>query len=300
VADASLLGPALGQVRAEVDDFLSSLLAVPPDPRARLYEAMRYAAIGGGKRLRPLLVVASSALFHTARDRAVRVGAAVECIHVYSLIHDDLPCMDDDVMRRGRPTVHVAFDVKSATVAGVAMVPLAASATYEACRALGLGETRRRAIVARLMRASGAGGMVGGQLLDLLGEGRDASLAELETIHRGKTASLIAAAAAIGGVAAAASDSQVEALDAYGESLGLAFQIMDDVLDVTSTTEALGKTAGRDTALRKSTYPGLMGLDAARNMARGKVEEAREHLSRASLLTGDLDGFTRFVVDRAS
>ena len=261
--------------------------------------AVRHALEGGGKRLRGLLTMAAYRAADGSGD-ASALAAAVEIVHAYSLVHDDLPCMDDDVVRRGRPTVHVAFDVPLATVAGVAMVPLAAGAAYEACRSLGLDERRRRAIVARLMRASGAGGMVGGQLLDLLGEGRDASLAELETIHRGKTASLIAAAAAIGGVAAEANESQVRALDAYGEALGLAFQIMDDVLDVTSTTEALGKTAGRDTALRKSTYPGLMGLDVAREMARRKVDEARGHLSRAGLLTGDLDGFTRFVVDRAS
>jgi geranylgeranyl pyrophosphate synthase len=142
--------------------------------------------------------------------------------------------------------------------------------------------------------------MVGGQLLDLLGEGRDASLAELETIHRGKTASLIAAAASIGAMAAGASDARIRALDAYGEALGLAFQIMDDVLDVTSTTETLGKTAGRDTELRKSTYPSLMGLDGAREMANRKVDEARSHLAGAGLLTDELNAFTSFVVDRAS
>ena len=150
------------------------------------------------------------------------------------------------------------------------------------------------------MRASGAGGMVGGQLLDLLGEGREAALTDLETIHRGKTASLIAAATAVGGLAAGASDDRVEALDAYGESLGLAFQIMDDVLDVTSTTETLGKTAGRYTELRKSTYPSLMGLDGARAMAMRKMDEALSALARAGLLTDTLRGFAHFVVERAS
>jgi geranylgeranyl pyrophosphate synthase len=260
---------------------------------------IRHAIEGGGKRLRGLLTMASYQAAGGTGD-ASPLAAAVEIVHAYSLVHDDLPCMDDDVMRRGRPTVHVVYGVHPATVAGVAMVPLAASATLDACRSLGLDAKRTRSILACLMRASGAGGMVGGQLLDLLGEGRDATLAELETIHRGKTASLIAAAAAIGGLAAGASEDRIRALDEYGEALGLAFQIMDDVLDVTSTTETLGKTAGRDTALRKSTYPSLMGLDAARDMAEKKVGEARDHLGRAGLLTDTLDGFARFVVNRAS
>jgi geranylgeranyl pyrophosphate synthase len=264
-----------------------------------LEPAVRHSLEGGGKRLRGLLTIAAYQAAGGTGD-ASGLAAALEIVHAYSLVHDDLPCMDDDVMRRGRPTVHVAHGVTPATVAGVAMVPLAAAAALDACELLGLDDPTTRAIVARLMRASGAGGMVGGQLLDLLGEGRDSSLAHLEAIHRGKTASLIAAAAAIGGMAASASPERVRALDAYGEALGLAFQIMDDVLDVTSTTEMLGKTAGRDTELRKSTYPSLMGLEGARTMARRKVDEAREHLAHAGLLTSVLDGFTRFVVDRAS
>ena len=260
---------------------------------------MRHALEGGGKRLRGLLTVAAYRACGGRAD-ASALAAALEIVHAYSLVHDDLPCMDDDVVRRGRPTVHVVFGVETATVAGVAMVPLAAQATVDACTDLGLDDETTRAILGRLMRASGAGGMVGGQLLDLLGEGRDVPLDRLETIHRGKTASLIAAAASIGGVAAKASDSTVAALDAYGEAIGLAFQIMDDVLDVTGTTETLGKTAGRDTTLRKSTYPSLMGLDAARAMAVRKVDEARGHLAQAGILTDDLAGFSSFVVDRAS
>jgi geranylgeranyl pyrophosphate synthase len=260
---------------------------------------VRHAIEGGGKRLRGLLTIAAYQAAGGESD-ASALAAALEIVHAYSLVHDDLPCMDDDVMRRGRPTVHVVYGVGPATVAGVAMVPLAMAAALDACGSLSLDSKTTRAIVSRLMRASGAGGMVGGQLLDLLGEGREATLNDLETIHRGKTASLIAAAAAIGGLAAGAPPDRIHALDAYGEALGLAFQIMDDVLDVTSTTETLGKTAGRDTELRKSTYPGLMGLDGARAMAQRKVDEARGHLARAGLLTETLDGFTRFVVDRAS
>ena len=285
--------------RAAIDRAMLAAFARSAPRLGPVAAAIRHAIEGGGKRLRGLLTMASYQAAGGAGDVSP-LAAALEIVHAYSLVHDDLPCMDDDVMRRGRPTVHVVYGVDPATVAGVAMVPLAAAATIDACRSLGLDASRARAILARLMQASGAGGMVGGQLLDLLGEGRDASLAELEAIHRGKTASLIAAAAAIGGMAAGASDERVRALDAYGESLGLAFQIMDDVLDVTGTTEALGKTAGRDTELRKSTYPSLMGLDEARRMAERKVDEARGYLARAGLLTDTLDGFTSFVVDRAS
>jgi geranylgeranyl pyrophosphate synthase len=285
--------------RAAIDRAMAECVARYQGALGQATPAVQHAIEGGGKRLRGLLTMAAYQAAGGARD-ASGLAAAVEVVHAYSLVHDDLPCMDDDVMRRGRPTVHVALGVTAATVAGVAMVPLAARLAVDACRALALDESHTRAVVARLMRASGAGGMVGGQLLDLLGEGRDVPLLELERIHRGKTASLIAAAAAIGGVAASASDDRVNALDAYGEALGLAFQIMDDVLDVTSTTETLGKTAGRDTALRKSTYPSLMGLESARAMAVRKVDEALDHLSRAGLLTDDLAGFARFVVDRAS
>jgi geranylgeranyl pyrophosphate synthase len=293
------LTAAPSTARAAIDRAMIGAFARHAARLGPVSAPVRHSLEGGGKRLRGLLTLASYDAAGGPGD-ASGLAAAVEIVHAYSLVHDDLPCMDDDVMRRGRPTVHVVYGIDAATVAGVAMVPLAAAAAADACSALGLDESGTRAIVAVLMRASGAGGMVGGQLLDLLGEGRTAGLSELETIHRGKTASLIAASAAVGGMAAGADAGRIRALEAYGEALGLAFQIMDDVLDVTGTTEALGKTAGRDTALRKSTYPSLMGLENARGMAQRKVEEARAHLARESLLTSDLEGFTRFVVDRAS
>ena len=285
--------------RAAIDGAMLGAFARHAGRLGMVAAPIRHSIEGGGKRLRGMLTIASYQAAGGKGD-ASPLAAALEIVHAYSLVHDDLPCMDDDVIRRGRPTVHVVYGVDPATVAGVAMVPLAMAAALDACRSLGLDASATRGIVARLMRASGAGGMVGGQLLDLLGEGRSATLHDLETIHRGKTASLIAAATAIGGMAAGASRQRVEALDAYGEALGLAFQIMDDVLDVTSTSEALGKTAGRDTALRKSTYPSLMGLDGARDMAKRKVDEALGALSKAGLLTDTLRGFSHFVVERAS
>ncbi len=228
------------------------------------------------------------------------IAAAIEIVHAYSLVHDDLPCMDDDVMRRGRPTVHVEFGVRSAIVAGVTMVPLAVRAMLDGCAVAGVDAATRSRIVRRIMGASGAGGMVGGQLLDLLGESRSLSIDELENIHRGKTGALIAAAAEIGGMAAAAARRRLTALDRFGASLGLAFQIMDDVLDLTSTTAALGKTAGRDTELRKSTYPGLIGLAGARALAQRTVDDGRVALRTEGLLTDDLERFASFVVERAS
>jgi geranylgeranyl pyrophosphate synthase len=221
-------------------------------------------------------------------------------VHAYSLMHDDLPCMDDDDMRRGRPTTHRVFGVPVATAAGMAMVPLAARCALEASRALGLPDAVGGAIVRELMRASGAGGMVGGQLLDLAGEGRALSLQELERIHRAKTGALILAAVRIGGMAAGAPDARAAALERYGAAIGLAFQMADDILDATATTDELGKTAGRDAALRKSTYPALLGLDGAVARASALTEQACAALDGVGLLTPALDRLARFTVARRS
>ena len=262
-------------------------------------EAIRYSLLGGGKRLRGVLLLAA---FRAAGGRgdASALAAAVEVVHAYSLVHDDLPCMDDDNVRRGRATVHRVFGVRAATVAGVAMVPLAARAAYRAAASIGLGELAAGRIVAELMRASGAGGMIGGQLLDLQGEGQPLALAHMERIHSAKTGALIMAAAVIGGVAAGAPDTVLSALGRYGAAVGLAFQIADDVLDVTATTDVLGKTAGRDLALGKSTYPSLLGVDGARHRAESLVHEGCAALSQVGALTGTLEELARFAVRRPS
>ena len=208
--------------------------------------------------------------------------------------------MDDDDVRRGRPTVHRAFGVPAATAAGLAMVPLAALAAYDAARELGLGPGEGAAVVRELMRASGAAGMVGGQLLDLLGEGHALSLAELERIHSGKTGALIVGACRAGAIAAGAAPAVVDALGGYGAAIGLAFQIADDVLDVTATTAELGKTAGRDLDLAKSTYPALLGVEGARARAHALVERACALLGSAGLLTPELERLARFSVARRS
>jgi geranylgeranyl pyrophosphate synthase len=266
---------------------------------ARVGEAVRYSIMGEGKRLRPLLVLAAYNACGGDGD-AFSLAASVEIVHAYSLVHDDLPCMDDDIVRRGRPTTHRIFGPRVATLAGVAMVPLAARAAADAARSLALPPDSRRAIVRELMRASGGGGMVGGQLLDLEGEGRALSLPELERVHAAKTGALIAASVRIGGIAAGADDRHSRALERYGDAIGLAFQIADDVLDATSTTAALGKTAGRDAALGKSTYPALLGVEGAIARASRLAEQGRAALEEGGLLTPELRRLANFVVDRKS
>lgn len=259
--------------------------------------AIRYSLLGGGKRFRGILLLAA---YQAAggRDDASLLAAAIEIVHAYSLIHDDLPCMDDDDMRRGRATVHKVYGVRAATVAGVSMVPLAARVAARAARELRVREPGRT--VSELMRAAGAGGMIGGQLLDLEGEGRPLSLAQLEQMHRGKTGALVRAAALLGGLAAGADSRAVEALAQYGSALGLAFQITDDVLDVTGTTEVLGKTAGRDAALGKSTYPALLGVEGATARANALIRDGCAALERLDLLTPLLERMAHFVVRRSS
>jgi farnesyl diphosphate synthase/geranylgeranyl diphosphate synthase type II len=261
--------------------------------------AVRYAMLGGGKRLRGILLLAAYRAAGGTGD-AGDLAAAVEVVHAYSLVHDDLPCMDDDDVRRGQPTVHRVCGVAAATAAGVAMVPLAARAAADGARALHLDDATTGAIVRTLMQASGAGGMVGGQLLDLEGEGMPLSLEQLERIHRLKTGALISASVRIGGLAAGAPAGMREAFEQYGASVGLAFQIADDVLDVTATTDQLGKTAGRDVALRKSTYPALLGLAGARARAASLSDDACRALRRSGITSGPLEDLAHFVVARDS
>lgn len=261
--------------------------------------AMRYALEGGGKRMRGVLLLAAYRAAGGTGD-ASGLAAALEVVHAYSLVHDDLPCMDDDDVRRGRPTVHRVFGVPAATAAGLAMVPLAVLAAHGAARTLRLPPPVARGIVQELMRAAGAGGMIGGQLLDLEGERLALSVEQLERIHRAKTGALIAAAVRIGGLAAGAPASDVDALGRYGWAVGLAFQIADDVLDVTATTDQLGKTAGRDAALQKSTYPAHLGITGAIERAGRLVDDGCRALREAGLLTPELDHLARFTVARRS
>jgi geranylgeranyl pyrophosphate synthase len=262
-------------------------------------EAVRYALQSPGKRIRPLFLTYAYRASGGDAD-AARLACAVEIIHAYSLVHDDLPCMDDDDIRRGRPTVHKVFGTRTAIVAGAAMIPIAALVLRDAARTIQLSGELRGEIVRTLFEAAGAGGMIGGQARDLSGEGSALRLEEREEIHRAKTAALIVAALRIGGLAARAAKPKLDALERYGLAVGLAFQIMDDVLDVTSTTAALGKTAGRDAVLAKSTYPALLGVDGARARAVSLIDDALHALEENNMLTHELSQVANFMVARTS
>ncbi|MDQ3698514.1 MAG: polyprenyl synthetase family protein [Gemmatimonadota bacterium] len=267
-----------------------------------LGEAMRYSLLGPGKLLRPVLLLAAYRAAGGTGDAAA-LAAAVEVVHAYSLVHDDLPCMDDDAVRRGRPTTHKTFGPVVAALAGVAMVPLAARWACDAARALALPAAACTSIVQELMRASGASGMVGGQVLDLAGEaegGAGLSQDELERIHAGKTGALMVAAMRIGGIAARCDPERLAGLARYGAALGLAFQIADDVLDATATTAQLGKTAGSDAARRKTTYAALLGVGRARARAEELAGTACGALAESGLLTPTLEHLARFAVSRSS
>jgi geranylgeranyl pyrophosphate synthase len=263
-------------------------------------EALAYALATPGKRVRAALLLASYRAVGGDSPAVAGVAAAVETVHTYSLVHDDLPCMDDDDLRRGRPTTHRKFDVATATRAGYLLVPVAARVLAAAAAALELPAPALGQMAAELFRAGGIEGMVGGQWLDLEAEGRTLALEDLIGVHRGKTGALIRAACTLGALAAEAGAVQVNALTAYGDEVGLAFQIADDVLDATGTSEELGKTAGRDALLAKSTYVSVMGLDAARAEAERLARRAVEHLEAAGVASAALGALARYIATRNS
>lgn len=261
---------------------------------------VEYSLLAPGKRFRPTLVLASYEALGGAHAAIAQLGAAVEVVHAYSLVHDDLPCMDDDDLRRGRATAHRAFDVPAATTAGFHMVGLAARVLAVGMADLGLDHERRRAVALELFRAAGAGGMIGGQALDLEAERRQLPVSALEEVHQRKTGALIAASCVIGGLAAGGSTDHVAALRAYGRAVGLAFQIADDVLDATATSAQLGKTAGRDAALAKSTFVSLLGVGGARAEAERLAARAVDRLRDAGLASPTLVALAHYVVTRSN
>ena len=289
----------LAHWRSHVDTRLDGMAHASWALPAGLREPAHYSLVGGGKRLRGLLLLAAYDAVGGTGD-ATGLAAAIEVVHAYSLVHDDLPCMDDDHLRRGRPTTHRAFDVATATVVGIAMVPLAVEYAIRAGEELRLPDAVVRQIVALLMRASGGGGMVGGQLLDLEGERRALSVGELEGVHGAKTGALIAASLALGALAANAPERALAALESAGRALGLAFQIADDVLDATASSEALGKSAGKDQAQSKSTYASALGVAAARERRDALVDRAMAELEGAGLRTPPLERLARFIAARQS
>jgi farnesyl diphosphate synthase len=281
------------EVEAALSDRLPAAHAIP----ARLHAAMRYAALGGGKRVRPLLVFAAGELVDACPERRIVAALAVELIHAYSLIHDDLPCMDDDVLRRGRPTCHVAFDEATALLAGDALQTRA----FELLSTPGLADPARQVgMLALLARASGSLGMAGGQAVDLASVGKPLDQPELELMHAMKTGALIRAAVLLGAECGeqALSATERERLDHFSKRVGLLFQVVDDVLDCTTTTTTLGKTAGKDAAADKPTYVSLLGLEAARRYA----DELRQDACAALVVFGAkadrLIGLADFICHR--
>lgn len=290
------------QARAErANEALLHFLAPLPFQNTPLVEAMHYGALLGGKRLRPFLVYATGEMFGVADIALDAPAAAVECIHAYSLMHDDLPAMDDDDLRRGQPTCHVKFGEANAILAGDALQTLAFSILSDAPMP-GVEIADRLSMVRELAIASGVAGMCGGQALDLEAEGKQVSLEQLEQIHRHKTGALIRAAVRLGALSAgAAGKTALPLLDRYAECIGLAFQVQDDILDVIGDTATLGKRQGADQQLGKSTYPALLGLSEAKAKAWDLYQEstrALEGLARQSLDTTTLEALASYIIQR--
>jgi farnesyl diphosphate synthase len=286
----------LARWRERADAALQRALPDPLSPPHRLHAAMRHAVLLGGKRMRPLLVYAAGSAFGATVDTLDAPAVAVELIHAYSLVHDDLPAMDDDALRRGQPTVHVAFDEATAILSGDALQSLA----FEVLAATGAADATRVELLRTLAIASGAAGMCGGQALDLAatGNGSTLSVQALERLHSLKTGALIRAAVRMGALCGGASDDELEHLDRYADALGLAFQVRDDILDIEGDSATLGKTAGKDVAQDKATFPALIGLDASRT----RLDELRRTMDDALAPFGErtsaLAALGRMAIER--
>ena len=291
----------LAEARRATDGILSEWgRRLEAEVAGEVGRGLAYALAGPGKRIRPALVLASYRAAGGTDAAIAEVAAAVETVHTYSLVHDDLPCMDDDALRRGRPTTHVTFGVPVATRVGFRLVPVAARMLAAGAARLGLDSAALGRVAGELFQASGIEGMVGGQWLDLEAERRELSLAELREVHRGKTGALIRASCVIGGLAAGAGRAPLEALASYGEDVGLAFQVADDVLDTTGTSDQLGKTAGRDEELLKSTYVRLLGVEGARAEALRLADRAVARLAAGGVRSDALTALAGYIVNRES
>lgn len=297
MADASLaLRAALRQVSIDIDRQFDLLLAVPGDPRETLYQAMRHAAIGGGKRLRPLLVFATARLFGVDRNCMTRVGTALECIHVYSLIHDDLPAMDDDDVRRGKPTVHKAFDEATAILAGDCLHALAFEILAD--EATHADPFVRVELVNALAHASGPAGMAGGQMMDLMAEKSSFDLPTVTRLQAMKTGALISCAVESGAILGRVSPEGRTGLRGYARDIGLAFQIADDILDAEGDEALVGKKLHKDGDAGKETFLSLLGMDRAREQARMLVDQAIEHLKTYGPEADLLRDIARYTLER--
>lgn len=281
-----------------VDRVMDTLLDEPDGPEAQVVKAMRYSLLSGGKRVRPFLVLSGAALFNVDENCALRVAAALEMVHCYSLIHDDLPAMDDDDLRRGKPTCHIEFDEATAILAGDALLT-------RAFEVLADEETHpdpkvRCTLVSELAKAAGMNGMVGGQMIDLMAETRELDIPEITRLQRLKTGALIVFACHAGAILGRAEDIKVNALKNYGHDLGLAFQIADDLLDVEATEEETGKKVGKDADRNKATFVSLLGVDRAREQAHMLSDQACAHLDVFDRTTELLRAMAQYVVNRRS
>ncbi len=288
----------LGDCRARVERALDRWLPSDTTQPTRLHAAMRYAALGDGKRVRPALVYATGRALGVQAECLDPAACAVELIHAYSLVHDDLPAMDDDALRRGRPTCHIAFDEATAILAGDALQTLAFRVLCEADE-LCISAARRLRMIDVLAHASGSRGMAGGQALDMQANGQDIDLTQLENLHIHKTGALILACVRLAALAAgAATDERLARLERYAKCIGLAFQVHDDVLDIDGNTVELGKTAGKDAATDKATYPALIGLDGARDMAQRLIQEALDCVEPLGEAAEPMRQIARYIVGR--
>ncbi|MCG3843779.1 (2E,6E)-farnesyl diphosphate synthase [Photobacterium damselae] len=277
---------------------LTHWLEAQPFADQTLLKAMKYGTLLGGKRVRPFLTYVTGNMLGVNEENLDTPAAAIECIHAYSLIHDDLPAMDDDELRRGQPTCHIAFDEATAVLAGDALQTLAFEILAEGTLSID-GESQRIKMIKELAQASGAAGMCMGQALDLDGEGKHLGLTQLEQIHKHKTGALIRCAVRLGALAAGEKGLEIlPQLNTYAEAIGLAFQVQDDILDVISDTETLGKPQGSDIALDKSTYPALLGLEGAQQKAQQLYQEAVQALEAIPYDTTQLEVFARYLIER--
>lgn len=296
IRPAPELGPALGAIATAINSRFDRLLAVPEGPRSALIEAMRHATMNGGKRMRPLLVVCACDLFGVDKDRALRVALAIEAVHCYSLVHDDLPCMDDDDLRRGQPTVHKLFGEATALLAGDALQTLAFELladeqTHEDPRV-------RIELVLELAKAAGARGMVGGQVMDLAAERQPFDLPETTRMQQLKTGALISFSVEAGAIMGRANPDHRRMLRGYAHDLGLVFQIADDLIDAEGDSAAAGKRVGKDAAAGKATFVSLLGVERAREQARILTDQAIQHLQGFGPEADLLRAIAQFTIDR--
>ncbi|WP_028118011.1 (2E,6E)-farnesyl diphosphate synthase [Ferrimonas senticii] len=293
-----MLDRAICHYQTRVNNTLATIFNQLPITDAKLLEAMRYAVLLGGKRVRPFLVYASGEMLGAKTEHLDALAAAVECIHAYSLVHDDLPAMDNDALRRGQPTVHIAFDEATAILAGDALQTLAFEIIAE-CPLPAYAEANRIKMIQVLAKASGYQGMCGGQAIDLASTGQRIDINKLTQLHQLKTGALIRSAVQLGMLAAPNGSAEEHAsLVDYAEKIGLAFQVQDDVLDIVGDTEQLGKPQGSDLAADKSTYPALLGLDGARDVAQTLYQDALTAVTKLPYNSELLEQFARYIIER--